>query len=202
MFEDARGAEYMRSRTLADKRACWETPAKAEERDAGALVVAALAADQKAKTRRRTMKSRNQETAVKDVLRDACGMKEGPSREIKTIVDFPERGVFFDKETTVAGQKADVVAILHDGRLLCLDCKVSSLETNSYKRLCHEVTDKAAKWREAFGQTSVTGAVLAGCFKPGNLLEAQEAGVRVFWSDALSPLVEFVNSTKECNDGQ
>ena len=101
----------MRSRTLADKRACWETPAKAEERDACALVVAALAADQKAKTRRRTMKSRNQET-------------------------------------------------------------------------------------------SVTGAVLAGCFKPGNLLEAQEAGVRVFWSDALSPLVEFVNSTKECNDGQ
>ena len=108
----------------------------------------------------------------------------------------PARGQVFERETKVAGTKADIVLGLFDGRIMCLECKVSNSEVNSFKRLNHEAVDKVFKWRAAFGEQCVSGAVLQDCFKTANLVSAQDAGAFLFWSSDLSPLVEFVNSTR------
>ena len=112
------------------------------------------------------------------------------------VSEGPRPGEVFRRETRVAGTKADVVLGLFDGRIMCLECKVSNSEVNSYKRLNHEVIDKVAKWTGEFGRQCVPGAVLKGCFKASNLVSAQGEGAFLFWSSSLDSLVDFVNETK------
>jgi adenine-specific DNA-methyltransferase len=69
---------------------------------------------------------------------------------------------------------------------------VSNSEVNSFKRLNHEVGNKAASWTRAFGQGIVPAAVLDGVFKLDNLERAQAAGITIFWERDLQPLSEFV----------
>ncbi|MGH2771058.1 MAG: XamI family restriction endonuclease [Actinomycetota bacterium] len=57
---------------------------------------------------------------------------------------------------------------------MALECKVSNSALNSVKRLIRETGGKARSWRNAFGLQIVTGAVLAGVYKLGNLLDAQQ----------------------------
>lgn len=129
-------------------------------------------------------------------LVDGCGMAltDGPSFNL--VSEGPRPGEVFRRETRVAGTKADVVLGLFDGRIMCLECKVSNSEVNSYKRLNHEVIDKVAKWTGEFGRQCVPGAVLKGCFKASNLVSAQGEGAFLFWSSSLDSLVDFVNETK------
>lgn len=137
-----------------------------------------------------------QEGAVRQALVDGCGMAltDGPSFNL--VSEGPRPGEVFRRETRVAGTKADVVLGLFDGRIMCLECKVSNSEVNSYKRLNHEVIDKVAKWTGEFGRQCVPGAVLKGCFKASNLVSAQGEGAFLFWSSSLDSLVDFVNETK------
>ncbi|MGI8913480.1 MAG: XamI family restriction endonuclease [Chloroflexota bacterium] len=65
-------------------------------------------------------------------------------------------------------------------------------EVNSYKRLNHEVGNKAASWTRAFGQGVIPAAVLDGVFKLENLERAQTSGIAIFWERDLQPLTDFV----------
>lgn len=97
----------------------------------------------------------------------------------------------FDESS--AGSKCDVPVRLHDGRLLALECKVSNSALNSVKRLIRETGGKARAWKNAFGLQVITGAALAGVYKLGNLMDAQENyGIAMFWEQDLRPLQEFV----------
>lgn len=109
--------------------------------------------------------------------RDSSGLGE----VLDPLADLREEGLVF---------------AFAERQIVCLECKVSNSEVNSYKRLNHEAVDKVAKWKEAFGRQCVSGAVLQGCFKTSNLLAAQEEGAYLFWSADLSELIKFVNSTK------
>lgn len=167
-----------------------------EQKHAACVAVSALIADQKTKTLMRGQSSHAQEKTVRDTLVSECGMSLVDGHDFTMTPGAPDPGEVFKRETKVNGTKADVVFGLFDGRIMCLECKVSNSEVNSYKRLNHEVVDKVAKWKEAFGKQCVSGAVLQGCFKTSNLLSAQEEGAYLFWSANLSELVQFVNSTK------
>lgn len=167
------------------------------EKHAATVAVAALIAEQKTKTFMRGGASKKQEEIVKQTLVERCGLNKVEGvKSFELLSDGPKAGQLFSKETEVAGTKADVVIGLHDGRIMCLECKVSNSEVNSYKRLNHEAVDKVKKWNEAFGKQCVSGAVLQGCFKASNMTSAQENGAYLFWSADLEPLAEFVNSTK------
>lgn len=85
---------------------------------------------------------------------------------------------------------------MRDGRLLALECKVSNSSINSVKRLNRETGDKARNWRSAFGRQVITGAVLAGVYKLGNLISAQDdPGIVIFWEHDLAPLRDFVSES-------
>lgn len=167
-----------------------------EQRHAACVAIAALVADQKTKTYMRGGSSKAQENIVRETLVSECGMSPVEGHDFRLSADGPARGQVFERETKVAGTKADIVLGLFDGRIMCLECKVSNSEVNSFKRLNHEAVDKVFKWRAAFGEQCVSGAVLQDCFKTANLVSAQDAGAFLFWSSDLSPLVEFVNSTR------
>jgi hypothetical protein len=143
------------------------------------------------RTQRRTESSRRQESAVAGALINA-GFEEGPRLRIIDMLDALPRGTF-TREVTLAGSKCDIPVRLHDGRLLALECKVSNSALNSVKRLIRETGGKARAWRNAFGLQAITGAVLAGVYKLGNLLDAQENyGIAIFWELRLRALQQFV----------
>lgn len=167
-----------------------------KQKHAACVAVSALIADQKTKTMMRGQSSHAQEKMVRDTLVNECGMRIVDGHDFAMLSDAPKPGEVFKRETKVDGTKAGVVFGLFDGRIMCLECKVSNSEVNSYKRLNHEAVDKVAKWKETFGRQCVSGAVLQGCFKTSNLLAAQEEGAYLFWSADLSELIKFVNSTK------
>ena len=163
---------------------------------AASVSIAALMAEQRTKTAMRGGASHKQESLVKDTLAERCHYKRIVGADFDIQMHAPRPGELFDGETKVADTKADVVFGLYDGRFMCLECKVSNSEVNSFKRLNHEAVEKTKQWESQFGKQCVSGAVLKGCFKPANLLSAQESGTFLFWSDSLDPLVDFVERTR------
>lgn len=185
---------------LNTKLACWlNSGVEPSETDvyAAEVAIATLVADQKTKTRMRTSASKAQEKTVRDTIVDKCSYAVVDGTDFQLPAGAPKAFQVFKKETLVGGSKADVVLGLPDGRFMCLECKVSNSEVNSYKRLNHETTDKAERWRRLFGQSCVCGCVLQGCFKVENVISAQKSGVSLFWSYDLQPLVDFINACKE-----
>jgi hypothetical protein len=162
-----------------------------QERDTALRWTAGLLAAQKAATERRTDASRRQEQAVEDVLLStALSFRKVPPRTISSPRDFLAPGEFC-RQSSVGGTRDDLTIGLSD-RLLVIECKVSNSEVNSYKRLNHEVGNKAASWVRAFGQGVIPAAVLDGVFKLENLERAQAAGIAIFWEHDLRPLADFV----------
>ena len=113
-------------------------------------------------------------------------------RAISSVRDL-ELGQYC-KQSEVGGTRADRTIGLRDKRLLVLECKVSNSEVNSYKRLIHEVGNKASTWHSKFGDSALAGAVLAGAFSLDNLEQAQNDGIYLFWEADLSSLVSFVEA--------
>jgi sulfite reductase beta subunit-like hemoprotein len=175
---------------LADERA-----PRAGERRAAIRWTAGIWAIERLRTQRRTESSRRQEAAVAEAL-IGCGFEEGSRLRSMDLLDALPRGMF-TREVTLAGSKCDVPVRLHDGRLLALECKVSNSALNSVKRLIRETGGKARAWKNAFGLQVVTGAVLGGVFKLGNLLDAQENyGITIFWELRLDALQRFVRRAR------
>lgn len=171
---------------VADQR----RPEQAELR-AAAIASASLMATQRVQTDRRNLAKLQQENKVADYLVEVGLIEVGP-REVKTSDDAPGRGSF-SRECMFGDRKADLVVQLHDARLMPIECKVSNSATNSVKRLNNDAVVKADAWIKQFGtRQTVPTAVLSGVFKRHNLIQAQEAGLTIFWAHDLNPLGEFI----------
>ena len=162
-----------------------------EERATAVIASASLMASQETQTKRRNLARANQENSVAYFLQK-IGYEEVKRRRVLLSSHAPSAHEFC-REAMVGDKKADFVIGLADGRFMALECKVSNSEVNSYKRLNHETVEKVQHWNALFGANGVVGAaVLAGVFKVSNLVDAQEAGVTIFWSHDLEPLGSFL----------
>jgi hypothetical protein len=163
------------------------------EREAAVGWTTGLWTVERLRTGRRTSASRSQEQAVFAAL-EAAGWTPVARKAVRDPFHDLRPGTF-SRELLLAGAKCDVPVKLRDGRLLALECKVSNSAVNSVKRLNREIGGKAARWRAAFGEQVVTGAVLAGVFRLANLEAAQnELGVTLFWDHDFVALVDFVSA--------
>jgi hypothetical protein len=175
------------------------TPA---EREMAVRWTAGLLAVQRTATGRRNEPAARQEAATAACLK-AAGYtyvqppkeRTGPKgrlRAIITAIDQLKRGEF-TRETVVDQSKCDVPVRLHDGRLLLIECKVSSSALNSLKRL-NDVVKKAKGWRASYGSAQCnTSAVLWGVFNVEHLIDAQN-DITIFWERDLEPLARFVSA--------
>lgn len=166
------------------------------EREAAIVASAALRATNLAGTRRRTTGKNEQEGAVKNFLRDACGYSEAPALPIPHLHAAPDPGKYCG-EVLVGTRLSDVPIRLWDGRLMPTECKVSNSATNSYKRINNDAAVKSVVWRQEFGTTNVVPvAILSGVFALSNLEYAQEHGLTLFWAHDLDPMRDFIESTR------
>lgn len=168
----------------------------AVERERAVAWTAGLMATERRRTARRVKAATLQELCVAKIL-IRLGFKYGDRKSIGSITlasDLP-KGQFLT-ETNVAGDKCDVPVRLWDGRLLAIECKSSNSAVNSYKRLTHEVGNKARKWHAVFGQAVVVGAVVAGVYDMRNLKNAQDTDVTIFWQHRLRVLIDAVEAAR------
>lgn len=165
------------------------------ERAAAAMATAVAVSASKVLTYRRNDSKRLQEELVKQKL-VAAGFVELPRKTISTARDFPPAGHFYP-ETRVGEDKADIVVGLWDDRVLCIECKVSNSTINSYKRIKGDAAAKAGRWLQKFGTAMIVpAAVISGVYRPANLLEAQRAGLTVWWAHDINTMMDWVESTR------
>ena len=165
------------------------------ELHAATVASATLMAKQRVETDRRNLAKAAQEKTVASFLSDIGLTQVGP-RDIAASDDGPGRGSFCG-ECMFGNRKADLVVQLYDGRLIPIECKVSNSATNSVKRLNNDAAAKASAWIDYFGRgQTVPTAVLSGVYKKHNLVQAQNAGLTIFWAHELQPLGDFILSTR------
>lgn len=165
------------------------------ERALAIVASAALVAARKVETSRRSGAKKEQEDAVKDMLR-SIGFTEVPPRDIPLLDAAPAPGEFCG-ESKLGDTRADLVIRLYDRRAMPLECKASNSAVNSFKRINHEAAGKARAWLAGFGKRqTVPGAVITGVFNPANLETAQAEGLTLFWSHRLQDLADFIEATR------
>lgn len=170
-------------------------PPSDQEKAAAILASAALITAQRVSTDRRNESKETQENAVKAFLA-AMDFTEVPARQIRTLTDAPAPGEFCT-ESMVGSRKADIPVRLFDGRLMPVECKVSNSSTNSVKRINNDAQVKASVWHREFGTMQVVPvAVLSGVFTVHNLVQAQSAGLTLFWAHKLDAMREFIEATR------
>lgn len=163
------------------------------EKSAALLASAVLLAAQRVSTARRGSGKSTQEALVKDFL-TSLKYEEVPRMTITTIVEGPKNGEFCG-ESILGSRKADVILRLNDTRLMPMECKVSNSALNSVKRINNDAAAKAVHWLKTFGTNQVVPtAVISGVFKVSNLMQAQEAGLTIFWAHDLKKLGKFIAS--------
>lgn len=166
-----------------------------QQREAALLASSVLLAAQRMATARRNEAKERQESKVKDYLR-GIGFQEVKPATITALGKGPQ-DMQFCGECKLGVRKADVVARLHDGRLLPIECKVSNSAVNSVKRVNNDAAAKAEYWRDAFGKTQIIPtAVLAGVFNVMNLEQVQTRGLTLIWSHDLDKLGALIESTR------
>jgi len=166
------------------------------ERQIARIATASLIAQRRTYTSRQMESKDDQENLVASVLVSQAGFVQVPTREVTSMGKAPLPGEFC-RESLFGIRKADLVVRLWDGRVMPLECKVSSSSTNSVKRLNNDAAAKATKWLLDFGTVNVVPcAVLAGVFKPHNLKAAQDVGLTLWWAHHLDPMVDFIASTQ------
>ena len=166
-----------------------------DERAAAVGTTSTLLAASRLQTMRRNESRTEQENVVKQKL-SAGGLQEVAPRTINSVRDAPGPGEFCG-ESLFGTRKADIVIGLFDGRVMPVECKVSNSSTNSIKRLNNDAQVKAVSWIREFGDRStVPAAVLAGVYLVRHLLQAQDAGLTIFWTHDLEALVAFLLATK------
>lgn len=165
------------------------------ERAQAIVASTALVAARKVETSRRSDAKKEQEEAVKAMLRD-IGFTEVPPRDIPLLDAAPAPGEFCG-ESKLGDTRADLVIRLYDRRAMAVECKASNSAVNSFKRVNHEAAGKARAWLAGFGKRqTVPGAVITGVFNPANLETAQAEGLALFWSHRLQDLADFIESTR------
>ena len=166
-----------------------------DERAAAMGATASLLAASRLQTMRRNESRVDQENAVKERLREG-GLEEVAPRAVSSVRDAPGSGQFCG-EALFGTRKADIVVGLFDERVMPIECKVSNSSTNSIKRLNNDAQVKAVNWISEFGHLStVPAAVLSGVYEVRHLVQAQDAGLTIFWTHDLDALVAFVLDTR------
>lgn len=161
------------------------------EKAAAVLATTALLAMRKTETHHRMRSSESQELSVETELRNV-GFEQVATRKVATISDTPRRGEFC-RESMLGSRKADFIVGLRDGRTMAIECKVSSSAVNSIKRLNNDAAAKAAVWQSQFGTAQlVPVAVLDGVFALKNLVDAQGAGLSIFWVHDLGAMTDWI----------
>lgn len=167
------------------------TPPPSEVESAVRWTAGLMAVERMRTNRRRDARNRQERAVAISLTAANCQKVKRPAKGVRAPDDLAIGT--FTPEVQLAGVKCDLLARLRDRRLLAIECKESNSAINSIKRLKHETGNKAAKWREAFGQQVVPVAVLAGVFDIANLEDAQnERGIFLVWEADLSALEEFV----------
>jgi hypothetical protein len=163
----------------------------AQERSQAIAATAAVWATERYRTTRRNTASAAQEAAVGAALEE-CGLKKQETFHNASRI---APGTFFNGGALVAGTRCDRIARLDDSRLLAIECKTSNSAVNSFKRLNNDTVAKAEKWRTEFGNQLVTVAVLAGVFRPENVIDAQKKHrIFIVWAHDLEPLKKFAKN--------
>lgn len=161
------------------------------EKNVAITATAAPIAFSKVATSRRNESKAAQEALVKQTLRE-MNFTEVDPRTIEVIHQAPAPGEFCG-ESLLGGKKGDVIARLPDFRILAIECKVSNSAVNSVKRINNEAASKATRWIERFGTTGIVpAAVIAGVFRPENLMDAQEDGLTIWWSHDISKMKQWI----------
>lgn len=184
------------------ERAPWLTgnrdPNDAERRTFIEWAAAAPAAG-RVLTLRRSQASARQEAATRAAAEHAEYSEVTPPGALTDpIVQMPA-GTYASASRKLSGTNMDVpirLAEHHPTGLLFLavECKASNSSLNSRKRLI-EVGRKREVW-DSSGQLYRfrTAAVLSGVHDVQRLLEAQAAGVLLFWEHRLSDLTTFLRA--------
>jgi hypothetical protein len=184
------GLDRRRFTWLAEKRG----PTR-YERKAAILASAALMANSRVGTARRSKGTLEQEKSVKEALLRR-GLHQVARRAVRMMQQAPLPGEFC-LESQLGSSRADLIVSLWDGRIMPIECKVSNSAVNSVKRLNREAAGKAESWIGDFGKKQVVPvAVLSGVYKLHNLLGAQERGVVLFWTHNLPALTEWIDATR------
>lgn len=183
--------------TLDQRRFPWVRdggdPSEAEKL-AAVIASASLLANRKVATTRRNAGKSAQEAAVVAML-DSIGWARVPVKKFEIVEDAPKPGEYC-VETSVHGNKADVVVRLSDRRILLIECKVSNSPVNSIKRL-NDAKKKAVEWKKDLGEaTAVPAAVLSGVFDLRHLEDTQRRGLALFWGHDLDQLAKWIRSAK------
>lgn len=165
------------------------------ERIRAIVASAVLVAARKVEASRRSETRKDQEEAVKAMLRD-IGLTETAARDIPILDAAPPPGEFCG-ESKLGDSRADLVVRLYDRRVMPVECKSSNSAVNSFKRINHEAAGKARAWLAGFGKRQIVPvAVIGGVFGPANLEAAQAEGLAIIWSHRLRDMADFVESTR------
>ena len=165
------------------------------ERVRAIVASAVLVAARKVEASRRSEAKRDQEKAVKAMLRD-IGFTETAARDIAILDAAPPPGEFCG-ESKLGDSRADLVVRLYDRRVMPVECKASNSAVNSFKRINHEAAGKARAWLAGFGKRQIVPvAAIGGVFGPANLEAAQAEGLAIIWSHRLRDMADFVESSR------
>lgn len=169
------------------------------EREEAVIAVSNMMAYNAYQTEQRNAATREQESAVVQVLTGA-----GWAQAERPLGGIDQPGMLEDRRFVLKVQCAtadrskhevDVAVGLPRGRVLALECKVSNDSTNSTKRV-NDVLKKAEAWKKQWGQMIHAGALLRGVFgeqEPPRLLAAD---VKVFWSHRLDDFRDWLVQQK------
>ncbi len=160
--------------------------------------VAAFVANGRVLTERRTQASKSQEELTREAAKAAGYNMVKPPANLTdpTVQMYP--ATYANGARNLARTSMDVPIRLRTGHatgldFLAVECKVSNSSLNSRKRLV-EVTRKREVWDGAGAVYRFrTAAVLSGVFDLNRLIEAQRAGVLIFWAHRLIDLTAFLN---------
>lgn len=192
-------AKILRER-LDRERAPWLKAKRAPtgaQRDAFARATASIRAMGAIQTARRMESSARQERAAREAAQKARYQPVTPPATLTDPIKEMPPGSYATASRRLAETNMDIPVRLkarHGTGLLflALEAKVSNSGLNSRKRLL-EVLRKRERW-DASGKLYRfrTGAVLAGVYDVRRLMEAQDAGVFLFWEHRLSDLTAFL----------
>ncbi len=195
-----RAAAKIVKERLDQERVPWfkrKRAATAAERDAFARATASIRAMGAIQTARRMESSARQEEAAREAARKAGYKPVTPPATLMDPINEMRSGSYATASRRLAETNMDIPVRLKDGHgtgllFLALEAKVSNSALNSRKRLL-EVLRKRERW-DASGKLYRfrTGAVLAGVFDVRRLIEAQDAGVFLFWEHGLGDLTAFL----------
>ena len=156
-------------------------------------VAAALIAQQRVATDRRTRLATEQEDAVIKLLLDD-GWTRLPSKQIDARGEVPSKHFMHKTRfaTKSRPQEVDVACGLKGTYVLAMECKVTNDETNSVKRI-NDVLKKATAWHEHWGSFVYAAALLEGVVAAKDVQRLTDAKIQVFWSHDLEAFRTWIS---------